>query len=249
VRFTIHPFWKDSIMFTTDAFGQRVLCSPRLSFMAPKADPAGGGGGGGGGADDQTVEFDGEKFAFPAKTAVADMTPEQKAEYWRHEAKKQQGKAPKKPADYDQLQADAAELARIRAEQTPKDQREAQERLDEARREGENIGAQRYLGDAIFGRIQGITGLDDDVLNDALEPVDPTYFVDAEGNLDAEKIKKFAGTLAQGSGGQGNVPDPVRDVVRRQQPAGGGGTGGQSMQERREAARERMTPKSKKTTT
>jgi len=228
-------------MFTIDAFGQRALCSPRLSFMAPKPDPAGGGGGGGGG-DDQSVELDGEKFAFPAKTAVADMTPDQRAEYWRHEAKKQQSKAPKKPKDYDQLAADSAELARIRAEQTPKEQREEQERLDEARREGENTGAEKYLKDAVQGKFQALTGMKDEDADKVFAHLDVRSFVDDEGNLDADAIADYASTHGSVGEGGGHGPDPVRDAVRRQRPAGAGG-GGQSMRERREAEAARLTKK------
>jgi hypothetical protein len=224
-------------MFRRNAFGELVQCSPRLRFMAPKPDPAGGGGG------TDTVELDGEKFAFPPETAVKDMTPEQAAEYWRHEAKKQQKKGPKKPADYDQLQADAAELARIRAEQTPEEERKRQQELEDARRDGENLGAQRYLKDAIIGRVQAITGLDEDALSDTLAAIDPTYFVDDEGNLDAEKINKFATPLGKGGGsGGGSGSDPVREAQSRQRPAGAPGDG-LSMRERREAAAAAMTKK------
>jgi hypothetical protein len=232
-------------MLRLNAFGQRVPCMPRLRFVdPPEGDPPGGGGGG------EPVELDGETFDFPTATAVKDMKPEQAAEYWRHQSKVQQKAAEANPRreKYQQYKSDSEELARLRLEQLPKDEREQQEALDEARREGENIGAQRYLRDAIFGRIMGITGLEDDAVTAALEPVDPTYFIDDEGNLDAEKITKFSGSLAQGSGGQGHVPDPVRDAVKRQRPAGEGG-GGQSMQERRQAARDRMTKKKDKTTT
>jgi len=223
-------------MLRRNAFGEHVPCMPRLRFMAPKADPEGGGGG-------DVVELDGEKFNFPAQTAVKDMTPEQAAEYWRHEAKKQQKKGPKKPADYDQLQADAAELARIRAEQTPEEERKRQQELEDARRDGENLGAQRYLKDAIAGRVQAITGLDGDALSDHLAAIDPTFFVDDEGNLDSEKITKFATPLGKGVGSGGSPgSDPVRDAQSRQRPAGGAGSG-PTMSERREAARDRMAKK------
>jgi hypothetical protein len=226
-------------MFRFDAFGQRVPCSPRLSYMAPKPDPSGGGTGA---DDDVSVELDGEKFAFPAGTAVKDMTPDQAAEYWRHEAKKQQKKAPKKPADYDKLQADSAELARIRAEQTPEEQRKEQERLDEARREGENIGAERYLKDAVQGKFQALTGMKDEDADKVFAHLDVRSFVDDEGNLDTSAITEYASTHGSAGDGGGHGPDPVRDSVNRQRPAGGGG-GGQSMKERREATAARLTKK------
>lgn len=235
-------------MFTTDAFGQRVLCRPTLRYI--KTPP---GGGGGGGKDEKNepkgVELDGENFDFPKSTAVADMTPEQAAEYWRHEAKKQQKLKASAPADYEELQRAARRLEKLETKKLPKEERAHQKQLDRARRDGENIGSQRYLKDAIIGRVQGITGLTDEDLKDHVEAIDPTFFLDDKGNLDSEKITKFATPLVPGAGsGGGHGPDPVRDSVRRQRPAGDGG-GGQSMQERREAAAARSMPKSKKTTT
>lgn len=238
-------------MFTTDAFGERVLRRPGLRYLK---DPQGAPGGGGGGGKDQKkpddptgVELDGETFDFPTSTAVADMTPEQAAEYWRHQAKKQQKLKGTPPADYEELRQKAARLEKLETKKLPKEERAHQRQLEDARRNGENIGAQRYLKDAIIGRIQGITGLSDEDLADHVAAIDPTFFVDAEGNLDVEKITKFATPLASGAGGGGgHGSDPVRDSVRRQRPAGDAG-GGQSMKERREATRERLTKQ--KTTT
>lgn len=236
-------------MFGFDAFGQRVLCSPRLSFMAPKPDPTGAGGANKDPAKPKKgdpVEFDGEKFDFPAETAVADMTPAESAEYWRHQAKKQQKKLKDaKPADYDQLKADAAELARRKAEELPEQERQLNEARDEARREGENIGAERYLKDAVQGKFQALTGMKDEDADKVFAHLDVRSFVDAEGNLDADAIADYASTHGSVAAAGGHGPDPVRDSVRRQRPAGDGG--GLSMKERREAARERLTKK--KTTT
>lgn len=233
--------------FTVDAFGQRVLCQPRLSFMAPKPAPAGGGGPKN---DDKNkpkkgdpVELDGETFNFPADTAIADMKPEEQAEYWRHQSKKQQKLAKEaKPADYAQLQAAAAKLEKLERKKLPKQERKHQREVEDARREGENIGAERYLKDAVQGRFQGLTGMKSEDAEKIFAHLDVRSFIDDEGNLDDDAIAEYAVAHGSAGGSGGHGPDPVRDSQRRQKP-NGSGEGGQSMKERREATRDRLTKK------
>lgn len=219
-------------MFRIDAFGNRVLCMPRLSFN--------GDGGAGAGDEAEVVELDGEKFNFPPKTAVADMTDAQAREYWRHEAKKQQKKQPKKPADYDQLKKDSEDLAKLRMEKLPEDERKLEQAREQARLEGEVIGSEKYLKEAVKGRFQALTKLPDEDVETAFAHVDATSFVDDNGDLDIEAVKKFASTFGL-KGDSENDNDPVRDALRNKRSAGGGKE--LTMAERREAARDRMSKK------
>lgn len=224
-------------MFRTNAFGQRVYCKPRLVSV----DPPDGGGGGDGDKPKDEVELDGEKFKFPTETAVDAMTPEQAKEYWRHEAKKQQKKKAEPPADYAQLKADSEKLAKLEQEKLPEQERLIAQARDEARREGEVIGSERYLIEAVKGRFQALTKKKDEEVETAFAHVDAQSFVDDKGNLDVEAIKKFAATFGTGSGADN---DPVREALNRTRPAGGGG--GESIAERRKATRDKLT-KSKST--
>lgn len=227
-------------MYHTNAFGQRISIMPRLRYAKK---PEGEEGGGGEPKDGDEVELDGEKFKFPVATAVADMTTEQAAEYWRHEAKKQQKKKADLPSDYAQFKADSEKLAKLEAEKLPEQERLLNEARDKARREGEVIGAERYLKEAVKGRFQAITGKKDEDVDTAFAHVDALSFVDDKGELDTEAIKKFAATFGTGSGAG---TDPVRDALQRRTPSAGSG-GATSIAERRQATRDRMSKKTNQT--
>lgn len=170
---------------------------------------------------------------FPSETPVADMTPEQQAAYWRDQAKKQQKK--NEGIDLAKLQAAADELEALKAAGAT-DQEKA---LDEARREGENIGAEKYLKDAVTARFQTLTGKTDEEIETIFAHVDAKSFTDDKGVIDATKLKAYADTFGAPAGGKQNE-DPVAAALARQRAAGGGS--GSSISEKRKEVRESMTP-------
>lgn len=170
---------------------------------------------------------------FPSDTAVADMKPEEQAAYWRAESKKQQKKADEK-SDYDKLKADSEELARVKA----KNATDEEKAIEEARREGENIGAERYLKDAVKGRFQALTGKTDEEVETVFAHVDPKSFVDEKGDIVAGKLKTFAEGFGKKDEG-GKHKDPVAEALERQRQAASGS--GSSISEKRKATRESMT--------
>ncbi|WP_382307295.1 hypothetical protein [Herbiconiux sp. UC225_62] len=210
-------------MFRINAFGQRIYCNPYLRFVDPPEGTENGGGGGGNPDD----------LGFPKDTPLTDMTPEQQAAYWRNEAKKQQKRA-EGFSDYEQLKADAAELARLKAENAT----EQEKAIEEARRDGENIGAERYLKDAVQGRFQALTGKTEEEVATAFAHVDPKSFTDDKGAIDADKLKAFAEVFGTKTP-SGNTPDPVAEALARQRAAGGGS--GSSIAEKRKETRESLT--------
>lgn len=169
---------------------------------------------------------------FPSDTAVDDMTPQQQAAYWRDQSKKQQ-KIAEDRKDYDDLKEKADKLAKIEADNAT-DQEKA---LEDARRQGENIGAERYLKDAVMGRFQALTGKTDDEVATTFAHVDPSSFTDDKGEIVAEKLKAFADTFGTPAGSK--QEDVVAAALARQRAAGGGS--GSSIQEKRKATRESMT--------
>ena len=196
-----------------DSFGRPILRMPRLRFL--EGDENGGG-------DEQ------QQTGFPADTPVAEMTQEQQLAYWQHQSRKHERRASSR-ADYDQLKADSEELARLRAENQTDAERELAEAREEARREGENLGAQRYLRDAVIGRFQRLTGMDDDETTEAFGDlgIDPAQFVKDDGEIDVDRITKLAARVAPTSGGtQTTSSDPIRDAMERQQQKPGGTSGG-----------------------
>ncbi len=217
-------------MFRTDAFGRRIPCNLRLRFVT---DPDGGTG-----ATDE-VELDGEKFAFPTKTPVADMTPEQAAEYWRHQSKVQQKRGATPPADYAELQQAKKDLEELRRGQLDDHQREVEEAREQARREGENIGSEKYLADAVKAKFQLLTQKTDEEVATAFAHVDPKSFTDANGEIVADKLQAFAEVFGTPGSSSTQQQDPVAAALARQRAAGGGT--GSSIADKRKATRESLT--------
>lgn len=151
-------------------------------------------------------------LGFPADTALAEMTDAQRAAYWKHHSRRHEATASAR-ADYDALKADSVALAALRAANLTDDEK----KLDEARRDGENLGAQRYLMDAVTSRLLHLTGKTDEEIAAAIDLIDVTKLTLTDGNLDIPKITAFAGTLGTKAPATPAVPptDPVKDVFGR----------------------------------
>lgn len=216
-------------MFRINAFGQRIPCNPRLVFLDdPDAPPSGGT------PADTSVDN-----GYPANTPVAEMTAEQQAAYWKFHARKHEKTATDR-ADFDKFKADSAELAQLKAANAT----DAEKALDEARREGETIGAERYLKQAVMGRFEALTGKDADEVATIFAHVDPTTFTNNDGDIDADALAKYAATFGPKAGGNTPPVDPVRAALERQQrPGAAGGGGGGSIAELKQARKERLQKK------
>jgi len=215
-----------------DAFGQRIICRPlRLRYITTEeqalADAA---------AATAAAAFLAEN-GFPQNTVVADMPVEQQAAYWRHEAKKQQKKT--EGIDLAKLRKDSEDLEKLRKDGLNDQQKAVEDAREEARREGENIGAERYLKDAVMARFQTLTGKTDDEVDTAFAHVDPKSFRDESGAIDVEKLKSFAAVFGTSDSGKHQQDDPVAAALARQTAAGGGS--GTSIAEKRKQTRESMT--------
>lgn len=173
---------------------------------------------------------------FPANTPVDQMTPAQQAAYWKDQSKKQQ-KIAEGRSDYDAMKAAADELAQRKADEAT----EQEKAIEAARQAGENIGAERYLRDAVIGRFQALTGRTDEEVATTFAHVDPKSFTDDKGDIVADKLKAFADTFGPKDAG-GKPVDHVAAALAQQRAAGGGA--GSSIAEKRKQTRESMTKKS-----
>jgi hypothetical protein len=199
--------------------GGIFIRNPRIRFAEPPADPPPGGG-------NPPTDPPADPLTdrgFPANTPVAEMTHEQQAAYWRDQSKTQQ-----KKVDAEAARAAAAEKERddLRTATLT----EQQQAVETARREGENLGAQRYLTDAIKAQFQLLTGKDETAADAALEVVDMSKFVTDAGAIDLEKIKSYAGTFGAPAPAGEPAPHAPTDLVaeaiaRTKQPAPGTATG------------------------
>ncbi|KQQ22539.1 hypothetical protein ASF48_04975 [Rathayibacter sp. Leaf299] len=209
-------------MFVLDAFGRRIYRNPGLRFIDPPE----------GGNEDQ-----GPDLGFPKDTALEQMTVEQREAYWRHYARRHEATV-KSRGDYDQLKADSEELARIRAE----GQTDQEKALEEARRDGENLGAQRYLRDAVIARFIGLTGKTDEEAATAFAHVDVATFTGQDGSINTDALAAFAGTFGTKQTTPIPPSNPVMEALERQrQQQAGGGSG--SIREMQRQRREALTAK------
>jgi len=214
-------------MFTVNAFGQRVPCRPlRLRYLTAEEEAA---------ASAAAATAFLTENGFPQNTKVEDMQPLEQAAYWRNQSKVQQKRV--EGIDLAKLQKDSEDLEKLRKDSLDEQQRAVEEAREEARREGENIGAERYLKDAVKGRFQALTGKTDEEVDTAFEHVDPKSFTDDKGAIDAAKLKTFAEVF--GPKGSTQQPDPVAAALARQRAAGGGAP--TSIAEKRKETRESLT--------
>jgi hypothetical protein len=202
-----------------NAFGQLIPSNVRFFTDA--------GEGGGGGADNESkvvpVDKDVE-LGFPKETRVDEMTA-----------------VAKDRADYSELKAKADQFDEEQRKSESEHDRKLREAAEAARREGENIGAQRYLRDAIRADLRATTGKSNDDLKSVMDVIDITKFVNTDGDIDSEKLTSFASQFGVSESTQ-HQPDPVRAaLVRGSKPKPG--TAGASVKELQAEAEARMTKK------
>jgi hypothetical protein len=218
-----------------NAFGQLIPSNVRFFTDA--------GEGGGGGADNESkvvpVDKDVE-LGFPKETRVDEMTAVEQAAYWKHQSRKHE-KTAKDRADYSELKAKADQFDEEQRKSESEHDRKLREAAEAARREGENIGAQRYLRDAIRADLRATTGKSNDDLKSVMDVIDITKFVNTDGDIDSEKLTSFASQFGVSESTQ-HQPDPVRAaLVRGSKPKPG--TAGASVKELQAEAEARMTKK------
>jgi hypothetical protein len=191
--------------------------SLRLVFTTPNDDTSAGSA-----EPDEVTPDDTGDGEFRATTEVRDMSPEEQLAYWKHHARKHERVA----------KATAAEL------QAEKDKNKTAEekRDDEIRRQGEALGAERFLTDAVHGHVRALTGKADEDVADALSFVDPSRFL-TDGVLDKAKLAAFASQLGTAAPQAPSTPQSIAAAAAAQMQRPGQATpasrGGGSISARR----------------
>lgn len=122
---------------------------------------------------------------FPENTPLAEMTVEQRENYWRAMARKHE-KTVKERADYDDLKKQAAEAKKLRKERETETETQIRVAREEARAEalaevGTRLVMARFEA-AAAGRI------DADRLAALTEDIDLGRFLNGDGSVDAERV-------------------------------------------------------------
>lgn len=125
-------------------------------------------------------------YNFPADTPLEKMTDEQRAEYWRHKARKWEKVADKR-ADYDDK---SAELEKLRREKLSEQERAVEEARDETRAEVAKEYTKKIAQATITGALKS-AGLTDDEIETKLKYVDMSVFVGDNGDVDSKELDGY----------------------------------------------------------
>lgn len=166
---------------------------PCLGGAPDEGEQGGQGGGQAGGDAGQQQGQDGQQQGdpgYPANTAVADMSVEQQAAYWKAQARKHEGRATARQ-DYDAIRAERDQLRATHMT-------ESEKALEQARQEGRvavttevNNGAVTAIVDASLR----MRGFDDVRVTNALKYLNPAAFV-ADGSIDTTAIGGYVDSIA-----------------------------------------------------
>lgn len=170
----------------THKFG--LLTRFRLRFVTQEGEEGGGGDNAG-------------DLGFPANTPVKDMTPEQQAAYHQHTSRGWEKKAKaslknERPADFDQIVADAEAWRKAQEDGKSPDQKQLDEAIAKARAEAEAAATAKYLPVLVRAEFaRRLPELDDTALDELLEDVTPSAYY-KDGAVDVERVERMAARLA-----------------------------------------------------
>lgn len=156
----------------------------------------------------------GEVYKYPADTALADMTEEQRTEYWREKAQKHEKIAKRyRNIDLDALQAKASKHDELERELMSDKDKAVEDAKAEARREATEQTVVARM-DAAAARV----GMTAEKFAEISEWVDPRRFVNTKGDVDLDAINRWA---------EANKPSATepQQQQRGPSPAGAGAAG------------------------
>lgn len=186
----------------------QILAFHNATFGNLRMEDAGGDDGGDGGGDGgDNATGSGDEKGFPAETPIADMTAEQQAAYWKHQARKHESTS-KARGDYDAVVAERDRLKT--ATQT-----DAEKAVEAAKTEASTSATvearNQYVPQLVTAKLEAALAgkMPAEKIAAQVEFLDHTKFLTEAGEVDTDKVKQYAAGLAPAGGqwpdtGQGN---------------------------------------------
>jgi hypothetical protein len=148
---------------------------------------------------------------FPADTAVAEMTVEQQAAYWKTQSRKHEGVA-KSRADYDSLKEKAQRHDELEQElMSDKDRAVA-----DAKKAAAVEATSTYMPRLVSAEFRAAAAgrIEPERLSTILEPLDMSKFLTDNGDVDTDKVTAFVNGIAPVTGAGTRTPPPAGPTSR-----------------------------------
>jgi hypothetical protein len=165
---------------------------------------------------------------FPVGTPLAEMTVDEREAYWRLASRKHEDSEKALRAELDRLKGVEAEAIKLREAAMSEAEKALAAARDEARREGENLGAASWQKVAVTEAVIGVAKAagryssdeDREAVDALLSMIDPASLITAEGTLDRGRIEKALSGLAVKPVGPVRVSSGLAGHVSRLRPGG-----------------------------
>lgn len=138
-----------------------------------------------------------EDKGYPADTPLAEMTPEQREAYWKHQARKHETRANARQ-DYDDIKAERDQLKQATETASDKAIREAKQA---ARLEALAEAAPRLVAAEFRAAAKGV--LTKEQVDELLEDLNTAKYLDDKGEVDVVRIERKVAAFAPSGGADG----------------------------------------------
>lgn len=151
----------------------------------------------------EMVKDDQGNDLYPKNTAVAEMQPEHRANYWRTESKKQQKAREDAERKLNAQNGNGSgTVSNQQTQSAQSDDQAVQAQIAEARREGQRDAVVIAMTTSLQMR-----GRNSDEISELLDVVNPDKFLDDSGKVDSTKVANYISRVAPvgtaGGGGNG----------------------------------------------
>jgi hypothetical protein len=161
---------------------------------------------------------------YPADTPVAEMSVDQQAAYWKHQARKHESTV-KARADYDDLKSKATQYDDLVRTTQSEQERAIADARKQAAEEATAAARKTYGGQLVEAHLTAALAgrLDKDAREALLEGVDRNRFLAEDGSVATDKVTAWADRVAprrqadlgQGQRGPSSSPTSMNDLIRR----------------------------------